>query len=52
MAKVLKTDAEWREQLTPMQYEVTRHAATERAGTGKYALHFEHGIYSCVCSEM
>lgn len=49
MAKVLKSDAEWRAQLTPMQYEVTRRAATERAGTGEYAYHFEHGIYSCVC---
>lgn len=49
MDKVSKTDAEWREQLTPLQYEVTRHAATERAGTGEYSHHFEHGIYRCVC---
>ncbi|MFL6661227.1 MAG: peptide-methionine (R)-S-oxide reductase MsrB [Rhizobacter sp.] len=34
--KVKKTDAEWRAQLDPTQYEVTRHAATERAFTGKY----------------
>lgn len=49
MAKVFKSDAEWQAQLTPLQYEVTRHAATERAGTGEYSYHFEHGIYSCVC---
>ena len=32
---VKKTDAEWREQLDPMQYQVARQAATERAFTGK-----------------
>ncbi|HSH72061.1 MAG TPA: peptide-methionine (R)-S-oxide reductase MsrB [Methylophilaceae bacterium] len=49
MAKINKTDQEWREQLTPIQYQVTRHAATERPGTGEYANHYEHGIYTCVC---
>lgn len=47
--KVTKTDAEWRAQLDPMEYQVTRHAATERAFTGKYWDHHEHGIYHCVC---
>src|SRR5581483_11230617 len=47
--KVVKTDAEWRQQLTPEQYEVTRHAGTERAFTGKYWNNHEHGIYRCVC---
>ena len=47
--KVTKTDAEWREQLDPMEYQVTRHAATERAFTGKFWDHHEHGIYHCVC---
>jgi len=51
MAKVTKTDAEWREQLSPIQYQVTRHAATERPGTGEYAYHSEPGIYTCVCCD-
>lgn len=46
--KVTKTDAEWRDQLDPMEYQVTRHAATERAFTGKYWDHFEPGRYDCV----
>lgn len=45
---VQKTDAEWREQLDPMQYQVARHAATERAFTGKYWDHFEAGQYRCI----
>ncbi len=47
--KVQKTEAEWRAMLDPMQFEVTRHAATERAFTGKYWDHHEHGTYTCVC---
>lgn len=47
--KVKKPDAEWREQLRPMEYEVTRNAATEPAFTGRYWDHSEPGIYSCVC---
>ena len=49
MKKVVKTTREWQEQLTPLQYKVTRQAATERPGTGEYTYHHEHGIYSCVC---
>jgi peptide-methionine (R)-S-oxide reductase len=49
--KVTKTDADWRAQLDQMQYQVTRHAATERAFTGKYWDHHEHGIYHCVCCD-
>jgi peptide-methionine (R)-S-oxide reductase len=49
MDKVKKTDAQWRTQLSDMEYQVTRHAATERAFTGRYWDHHEHGIYRCVC---
>jgi len=45
---VRKTDAEWRAELDPMQYQVARHAATERAFTGKYWDHFADGRYLCV----
>ncbi len=47
--KIVRTDAEWRAVLAPESYEVTRHASTERAFTGKYNDHHEHGIYQCVC---
>ena len=47
--KVVKTDAEWKQQLTAEQYYVTRKKGTERAGTGKYAANHEKGIYRCVC---
>ena len=46
--KVHKTDAEWRAQLDPTQYEVARHAATERAFSGKYWNHWDDGRYNCV----
>ncbi len=49
MEKIIKTEAEWQQQLTPIQYEVTRQAATERPGTGAYVNHHEAGIYTCVC---
>jgi peptide-methionine (R)-S-oxide reductase len=47
--KVIKTDAEWRKQLTPEQYRVTRQEGTERACSGGYWNHHEEGIYRCVC---
>ena len=47
--KVHKSEAEWRAQLDPMQFEVTRHAATERAFTGEFWDHHAPGIYTCVC---
>ena len=47
--KVVKTDAEWKAQLTPEQYDVTRHAGTERAFTGQYWNLHEKGLFRCVC---
>ena len=49
MAEIEKTDDEWREQLTPEQYAVTRRKGTEPAFTGQYYDHHEEGVYRCVC---
>jgi peptide-methionine (R)-S-oxide reductase len=47
--KVRKSDDEWRRILTPEQYRVTRHKATELACSGAFWNHHEKGIYRCVC---
>ena len=47
--KVIKTDSEWKLQLTDEQYRVTRQSGTERAFTGEYTDLFEKGAYYCVC---
>ena len=47
--KVVKSEAEWRAQLTPVQYQVARRAGTERAFTGEYWQTKAKGIYNCRC---
>lgn len=47
--RVVKTDAEWRSELSPDEYRVTRQAGTERAFSSEMCSLFEPGIYSCRC---
>ena len=48
MDKITKTEAEWKAQLTPEQYQVTRKHGTERAFTGEYHATKDKGTYMCV----
>lgn len=47
--KITKDDAEWKKQLTPLQFDVTRRKGTERAFTGEYWDNEREGMYRCVC---
>jgi len=46
--RVVKSDAEWKKELTPEQYRITRRKGTERPFTGKYWNFSEKGVYRCV----
>ena len=50
--RVVKTDAEWRQLLSPAAYEVTRHDGTERAFSGPYAESHGDGLYRCICCDL
>ena len=49
LPKVVKSDSEWLEQLTPEQFAVTRRAVTEKAYSGPYWNNHEDGLYRCIC---
>ncbi|GAB2599195.1 peptide-methionine (R)-S-oxide reductase MsrB [Spirosoma areae] len=49
--KVIKSDQEWRAQLTPEQYRVARSKGTERAFSGEYCEAHDPGTYACVCCD-
>jgi peptide-methionine (R)-S-oxide reductase len=49
--KIAKSDDEWKKQLTPIEFEVTRKAGTERAFTGTYWNLHQKGLYRCICCD-
>ncbi len=49
--KVVKSEADWKKMLQPLQFEVTRHADTERPFTGVYAESKGDGLYRCICCD-
>ena len=51
VARVIKSDAEWKQQLSPISFQVARQAGTERPYTGNTWNNHDHGIYRCVCCD-
>lgn len=49
VARVVKTDTEWRQQLSLIAYTITRHEGTEPAFSGVYDKNHADGLYSCIC---
>ena len=49
--KIVKSEAEWRDQLTAEQYYITREHGTERAFTGVLDKHYDDGTYHCICCD-
>lgn len=51
VAKLVKSDDEWRKQLSPAAYRVTRHEDTERPYSGEYEKNHADGLYRCICCD-
>jgi peptide-methionine (R)-S-oxide reductase len=51
VARVVKTEEEWRKQLSPESFTVTRHEGTERPYSGKHNENHDDGIYRCICCD-
>jgi len=51
VSRIVKSESEWKKQLPRDAFEITRHADTERAFTGRYWNLHEKGIYRCVCCD-
>lgn len=51
VAKVVKSEEDWKKMLSPIAFDITRHADTERAFTGQYWNLHEKGLYRCVCCD-
>jgi len=52
MQKIIKTDEEWRKQLTPEQYQIARGKGTERAFCGIFYDNHKTGVYHCICCDL
>ena len=51
LPRIIKSDNEWREQLSPASYQVTRHEGTERPFSGEYDKNHAAGLYHCICCD-
>jgi peptide-methionine (R)-S-oxide reductase len=49
--RVVRSDAEWKQKLTPISFEVSRHAGTERPYSGSTWNNHDHGFYRCICCD-
>jgi peptide-methionine (R)-S-oxide reductase len=49
--KVVRSEAEWKQKLAPVSFDVARHAGTERAFTGSTWNNHDHGFYRCICCD-